>query len=505
MSLDTQPVSAQRAIPRRHRRSGRRGLRWLLLTIIGVTSCSLVITLALLVVVLSDREIDSAMTITLNDGGSFSRHQTRAQTVGELLDDIEFALPADAALSHGLDDLLTDGVTIAILPARDVTLVIQGETQVLRTALEKPLAILESAEIDVSADDKIWVNGALAHYEALPGWTIPARHIELRRPLRLTVSIDDEEMHLLTTAETVGAALREAGIALETGDKLDPAADTVIARDLRVTISRGMPVSLQVDGVVIEARSSAEQVDELLAELDIALFDQDYVIPPGDSEITPDMIIEILRVTEEEISEREIIPFETRYEPDGELNLDRKQVVQLGQEGERVIRSRLRYENGVEVSREIIETVLAQSPRDMVVHYGTRQALGSVDTPGGPRQYWRVLCMYATSYHPAALGGDDRTSIGATLRKGIVAAYPEIIPYGTEVFVPGYGIGAMADTAGWRSSPYWIDLGYSDDDWVSWGKYVKVYLLTIPDADKIDYLLPDWTPIRSRPAGNCAA
>ncbi len=502
MSLDTQPLRAQRAI---HRRSRRRGLRWLLLTIIGLTSCALSITMLLLVGVLSDFEVGSAMTIALIDRGSLSRHQTRAQTVGELLNDIEVALPVDAALSHGLDEPLTDGMTIAITPAREVTLVIQGRAQVLRTALDNPLAILQRAEIDVSADDKIWVNGALARFEALPGWTIPARHIEIRRPRRLTVSSEDEEMNLSTTAETVGAALMQAGITLDTGDKLDPAADTLIERDMTVTIVRGIPVSLQVDGVVIDARSSAEHVDELLAELDIALFDRDFVIPPGDSAITPDMVIEIVRVTEEELSESEIIPFETRYEPDGELNLDRKQVVQLGQEGERVTRSRLRYENGVEVSREVIETVVAQDPRDMVVHYGTRHALGSVDTPQGPRQYWRVLCMYATSYHPAALGGDDRTSIGATLKKGIVAAYPEIIPYGTEVYVPGYGIGAMADTAGWRSSPYWIDLGYSDDDWVSWGKYVKVYLLTIPDSDKVDYLLPDWTPIRSRPASNCAA
>ena len=481
--------------------------RWLLLTIIGMTSCTLLLTIALLIGVLSGgfSEIGSEVSITLNDGGSVSQYQTRAGTVGELLDEIAVAMPVDAALSHGLDEPLIDGMTIAIMPAREVTLVIQGEAQRMRTALDNPLEILRSAGVEVSAADRIWVNGALAHYEALPGWTIPAWHIEIRRPLRLTISIDDEEKRLLTTAETVGGALREAGIALETGDKLDPATETVIARDMTVTIVRGLPVMLQVDGVVIDARSSAGRIDELLEELGIALFDQDFVIPPADSAITRDMTIEIVRVTEEVISASEIIPFETRYAPDGELNLDRKQVVQLGQEGERVIRSRVRYENGLEVSREVIETVVAQEPREMVVHYGTRHALGSVDTPQGPRQYWRVLCMYATSYHPAALGGDDRTSIGETLKKGIVAAYPEIIPYRTEVFVPGYGIGTMADTAGWRSSPYWIDLGYSDDDWVSWGKYVKVYLLTIPDEERIDYLLPDWTPIRSRPASNCAA
>ena len=61
---------------------------------------------------------------------------------------------------------------------------------------------------------------------------------------------------------------------------------------------------------------------------------------------------------------------------------------------------------------------------DEIVAYGTRIVLRSVDTPEGPREYWRVLRMYATSYYPAELGGDSTTSIGETLRKGIVASDP---------------------------------------------------------------------------------
>jgi len=87
------------------------------------------------------------------------------------------------------------------------------------------------------------------------------------------------------------------------------------------------------------------------------------------------------------------------------------------------------------------------------------------------------------------------------LAKGIVAANPNIIPYRSQVYVAGYGIGKMADTAGYRSSPYWIDLGYSDEDWQPWRRYVQVYLL-MPAPAEIDYLLPAWTPNRSY-SGNC--
>jgi hypothetical protein len=190
----------------------------LLLLIIGVTGCTLLVTLALLIGIVSGGALSafgSGASISIHDGSSVRWHQTGAGTVGELLDDIEFAIPADAALSHGLGEALVDGMTIAIIPARDVTLDIQGSDRIVRTTLDNPLEILESAGIEVSAQDKIWVNGALARYAVLPDWTIPARHITLRRSLRLTIRMDGEESHHRTTAETVGGALSEAGIALE--------------------------------------------------------------------------------------------------------------------------------------------------------------------------------------------------------------------------------------------------------------------------------------------------
>ena len=191
-------------------------------------------------------------------------------------------------------------------------------------------------------------------------------------------------------------------------------------------------------------------------------------------------------------------------QPDAELTLDQSAVVQAGRDGLREIRSRVRYEDGLEISREVIETTMVETPQNRIVAYGTKVvALGTVNTPAGPRQYWRRLCMYTTSYNPVSNGGNLNTSTGATLAKGVIASKPNIIPYHTQVFVPNYGNGAILDTGGGPSgTDYWVDLGYGENEgFKPWRAYSWVYHL-MPPPERISYRLPGWTP-NSRWPGNC--
>ena len=449
---DTQPSPALR----------RRPTRWPLAAVIALTSCTLVLTLALLLA-----------SPSIERGGSQ-----------------RIALDANSAPPDSL----------AVKPTRAVMITVNGSQQTLHTALDSPLEILQSANIELAAADRIRVNGALASLTSLPDWRIPARHIEIRKATRLMVVDDGQLSSFVTAADTIGDALFEAGFKLYLTDEVTPPLETAIDREMTVAIKRAVPVALHVDGVQIEARANAETVEAVLAELKVPLFGLDYVMPAGETAVSENMTIEIVRVTEEVTAQTETIPYQVRYQADENLNLDEKAIIQVGQNGSREIRSRIRYENGQETSRTLTETVTVEAPVDQVIAYGTNIVLHTA--PGSTRQYWRKLRMYATYYHPAALGGDDKTATGATLKKGIVAADPDIIPYGTDLFVPGYGVGRMADTGGPRSSPYWIDLGYSDEDVadgkVAWHWYVDVYLLA-PPPDKINYLLPTWTPLRNRP------
>ena len=163
-----------------------------------------------------------------------------------------------------------------------------------------------------------------------------------------------------------------------------------------------MPVAALVDGEEIQARTQALTVAKLMEELDIALGELDFTLPALDAEISADMRIEVVRVHEEKIVERdETPPGDPEYRPDADTALDRSSVLQEALPGIRETVTRVRYENGVEVSREVGEPQLVQEAQKQIIGYGTKPVvLGTINTPQGPREYWRVLCMYATSYKP---------------------------------------------------------------------------------------------------------
>ncbi|MCY3798283.1 MAG: G5 domain-containing protein [Chloroflexi bacterium] len=488
---------------RRGARAKRRG-RGLLLLIIFSTCCTLVFTLFLFARAIPRWNSETGGSlVSIEHDGARQTISTRLETVGELLSQLGLEAPENGALSHSAEDLLVDGMLIRILPPRAVTLVINGDERQLQTPLENPWDILFSLGVTVGATDRIWVNGALANLDALPDWTVPARHIRIRRAAGLTIIDDGVESSILAKAESVGDALFQAGIRLNIADQVTPELETAPTDQMTIHIKRALPIKLLVDGVKIDARTNAALVGDALAELNAPLFGLDYALPPADSVISENMTIEILRVTEDILTVSEAIDFAVSTRLDDALDLDDVAVVQEGRQGRQETRYRVRYENGVEISREQLESVVVAAPVDKIVAYGSRIAQQVVDTPAGPRHYWRRLCVYATSYKPESNSGNTRTSTGATLAKGIVAAKPHIIPYYTQVYVPDYGIGVVRDTgAGPRSTPYWIDLGYSDHDWITWGSYTWVYLLGSPPAD-INYDLPPWAPVRNRPQG-CA-
>ena len=208
--------------------------RWLLLAIILATSCSLAFTVAL-----------------------FLR-----------------ALPRSAGAS-------LNGAQIGAEPAgaeHAVTIDMKGEKRLIHTPLENPWEILQSAGLAIEAKDRIWVNGALAKLEALPDWTVPAREIKIRRAARLTIVDDGEESTVVTRADSVGAALDDAGIILHASDTVDAGAgDRARERHVRHDQARA-PIKLLVDGVLIEARTNKSGVGEALDELNAPLFDLDYVL-----------------------------------------------------------------------------------------------------------------------------------------------------------------------------------------------------------------------------------
>lgn len=439
-----------------------------------------------LVIVLTVLTRSVPVTVIVDD--SAYQTTTQAATVADVLAEMGIAVAEGDLISPELNAPVETELIVQVRRARSVTLTIDDQSRTLRTTLTNPADILNSVELAVGPQDRLFVDGTETKVSSLTTWPVPVSNITIQRAVSLTINDEGKITTVITTGETVGDALFEAGVTLYLADLVMPDLNTTVEPDMKVNITRSRPVSIIADGVKIETRVRGATVGDALAEAGVALVGLDYAIPDDQSTLLPGISVRVIRVAEEVIVEQTSLPFETVYQADSNLELDQRSITQAGQNGVEQQYIRVRQENGVEITREIERTEITQPPLNQIINYGTNIVLRTIETPDGPRQYWRRLRMYATSYHPAALGGDNVTATGQLLTKGIISSDPDVIPYGTQVYVPDYGIGLMADTGGPRTR-LWIDLGYDDSNFVSWSRNVEVYLLA-PVPAEIDYLLP---------------
>ena len=80
-----------------------------------------------------------------------------------------------------------------------------------------------------------------------------------------------------------------------------------------------------------------------------------------------------------------------------------------------------------------------------------------VETSYGAINYSNVMSMEATAYLPTDGSGAGITATGIRATYGVVAVDPRVIPLGTKVYIPGYGVALAADTGG-AIKGYKIDL-----------------------------------------------
>ena len=431
--------------------------------------------------------------VTLVTDGQTRQLRSRAGLVGQLLREQAIALQAGDLVEPGPASLLLSGQQVRVSRARSVLLSVDGATHILRTLHSDPAAILADAGLQVAAGDALLVNGLLLDPAQASALAAPVTHLGLQRQKTFQLREGATTRTLRSSGRTVGEALFEAGVTLYLADGLQPPPDTALAAGMSVQITRAQPLTIVADGVSLETRARGIRVADALDAAGLLLAGLDYSIPQEDAPLQPGMLVRVIRVHEEIEYEQEIVPHKTLTQADADLELDHRRVLQQGQDGIRGLPQRIRYENGVEVSRELGAEQVLQEPRDYIIGLGSKIVLRSVNTPQGPRQYWRVLRMKATSYHPGSQGNSTATATGAVLRKGIIASNPRVIPYGTEVYVAGYGVGSMEDTAAaWyvQQQPLFIDLGYSDVDYRPWSQWVDVYLLTPVPVGRFPLTLP---------------
>ncbi len=427
--------------------------------------------------------------VTLVVDGEPRQVLTLQKTVQGVLLDAGLALHPEDEVEPDLEAPVVAGMTIRVERARPVLIEADGRRWRIRTRATTPGKILAEAGVRLGAYDRV----SLEEVQDADG--SPILRIAVRRAVQVPLHEDGQETVLYTTASTVGEVLQEAGFTLYLADRVRPDLRSPLTAGMHIYLERSRPVTVRVDGRTVRTRTHRETVGEVLADLGIVLTGEDTSRPAPDSPLEEETTVEVVRVAESFIVRQEPIPFEVVWQPDPDLELDQRRLIQDGAPGVLEQRFRVRYENGQEVSRTLDSQYVAVPPTTKIIGYGTKIVVRQLETPQGTVEYWRVIRMLATSYSASTAGVPPtspyygRTRLGLPMRHGIVAVDPRVIPLGSRVYVPGYGVGLAADTGGAIRGRR-IDLGYDDDNLVLWYRWVDVYLLTpVPPPDRIDYIL----------------
>ncbi len=359
--------------------------------------------------------------------------------------------------------------------ARQVAL--QGET------LQE---VLQNAAITVGTDDRILLNGLPVEMNSDRS-VVSGDTLQINRAYPLTI-IDEGQRHtILSSAETVAQALWENQITLSASDVISIPLNTPIQQAIEIEIERSNLVTIQVDGKQINASASAENVGDALAQAGVALQNMDYSIPAENAALPEDGIIQVVRVAEETLLLEEVLPYTIDYVGDPEMDLDTQKVVQAGQVGLSISRVRTRTENGVEVSRTTEESWIAREPVPQQNAYGTKITIQTTSTADGTIEYWRAVTVTAHTYHDTGY----KTASGKWPTYGMMAVGSSWWPTmkGTSFYIPGYGRAVVEDKCGACEGNMLIDLFIPLDEYVPWHKTVTLYFLT-PVPANIKYILP---------------
>ncbi|HZY45917.1 MAG TPA: ubiquitin-like domain-containing protein [Anaerolineae bacterium] len=327
--------------------------------------------------------------------------------------------------------------------------------------------------------------------------------IEIKRAVPIEIKIGTNAQKFESAADTIGQALAEANVQVYLADRITPDLATPLQSNLQVVIEPSMPINVQVDGQLLKTRTRRSTVGEVLNDLGVTLLGEDYTQPTVDASVESGAVVNVVRVREEFLIQQEPIPFNTLTVADDSMELDTSSVT-AGQSGVKQKRIRVRFENGLEVARNVADEFVLQPPESKVYRYGTQIVVRTLDTPDGPIQYWRHLRAHATSYSASTAGTPStakyygRTVTGQQMRKGVIAVDKSVILLFTNMYVPGYGFGQALDT-GSAIQGKRLDLGYDDNNLVLWYRWVDVYLLApAPSPERITYVLPDWPPETGR-------
>jgi uncharacterized protein YabE (DUF348 family) len=333
---------------------------------------------------------------------------------------------------------------------------VDGNTRKITTFKSDAYAILEQANIAIKDGDIV----DLSEFESNTDSKITVYQ-------RCNITVYDNNVATQYSAvATVEKALADNGITLSDDDTINCAKTDYIYDGMEIYITRAIPVTITADGETININVAGSTVSDALDKAVITADDDDEISEPLDAALTPNMQITVTRVSYSERTETEAVNYSTTTTESAALYTDQSKVTQEGVDGERRVVYSDKYVNGeLAESTEINSAVTKEAVNEIKV-VGTKihgqrfansvKTISNLTAPSDvelvnniPTNYKKKIVGTASAY-----SGGGTTATGRAAQNGYIAVNPNVIPYGTKMWIVSndgryvYGYASAEDTGG---------------------------------------------------------
>lgn len=292
-----------------------------------------------------------------------------------------------------------------------------------------------------------------------------------------TVSDGEKTHKVQTLSNDVNNAIKVAGFSTDKYKVLSVNASDNITN---ISLAYTFPVYITIGDKTIETNSIESTVADILKIAGCTVDQFDMVEPALDTVISDTAYIDYTNIDYVSGSYTEVIPCSVKTVYSNSMDEGTKKL-KAGKDGEQQVNYTAKIVNGVTVETVVDSTVVLSAPVNGTETVGTKKKPVAVttsenvntistlqepftielDANGNPIDFKKHITVQATAYTYTG----NKCSTGVAPQPGYIAVNPNVIPYGTKMYIKSsdgsyiYGYAVAADTGGFiNSRPNNVDL-----------------------------------------------
>lgn len=358
-----------------------------------------------------------------------------------------------------------------------------GETKTtIYTTATSAQDVIKESGVRISPLDEIDLSGFIPGEDSV---------IRIERICLVGVNDNDGTVYFAFDG-TVAEAITEADITVGENDLINYDQEKEVTDGMIISVARAFSVGVSHHGKHSTVEMAVGTVADALEKAGISLGEHDVISHDLTEVVSSGMVIFIDEVIYKEKTETKEIPFEKTTKKSDDFTVGTTKITTKGVPGEKEISYKEKYINGVLVKSDVLGEKVIKEPVTQVTSVGTKKveakgkavssnAKVALDSNGIPKEYKRVISGSSTAYT-----GGGTTASGRPAKVGHVAVDPNVIPYGTPLYIVAtdgtvYGYAIAADTGGFvhNGTNTVVDVYFdSNGECTNWGRRnVNVYVL----------------------------